>query len=668
MAVSIDFRGGVPDMVQVVRNGVAREYAADGSFEEFAKNIPAAPSFSDDGTPLGLSVWSTATNWFRQSDTPADQTVALAPGTYTLFLDGPGSITAGGFGTATAAKPLIFTVAEQSNVAFDIDGPVTYASVVDELYSTPPIKTTVRSAFRPSDLPEIDLGDNPVVDMVDGFTVAVEFIPLSGMMTGGTMFQIDDGTNNNRITVNFHHTDNHAGITIISDGKKALTADPQPPYNVLDGQTNIVVATFDIPNMRAGISLNGSPVRWNTLREPWPADFSKLRIGTGLGGISLNGYVQQLDILDGVATDAEITALSDQGYDPNVIVGTLGADKIFGTAGDDVIFGDALFSKVATRDSIRGLQGDDTYYTETRDDVIIENVGEGHDVVLANSDFKLRKGSEIEELRANRIAGQKLTGNEFDNVIVGSNGADTLEGGGGSDFLMGGINDDFYVVRDTFAQVFEDRNGGVDRVNAHVSYVLTANVEDLFLRGSAANGFGNLLDNRIYGDSIGNILEGRDGDDEIHGSTGNDLIDGGAGNDRLYGDSDDDVLNGGAGDDTMLGGGGADTLIGGAGRDILTGGTGVDIFKFDSLADFGGTINSTADRILDWSSADKLDFSSLAPLTFIGTAAFDGGRELRYFVQSGATLVTGDLNGDSAADFMVRLDGSHTLLESNFAL
>ena len=53
---------------------------------------------------------------------------------------------------------------------------------------------------------------------MNGFTVAVEFIPLSGMMTGGTMFQIDDGTNNNRITINFHHTDNHAGITIISDG------------------------------------------------------------------------------------------------------------------------------------------------------------------------------------------------------------------------------------------------------------------------------------------------------------------------------------------------------------------------------------------------------------------------------------------------------------------
>ena len=47
MAVSIDFRSGVPAMVQVVRNTVAREFAQDGSFQEFAQNTPAAPSYSD---------------------------------------------------------------------------------------------------------------------------------------------------------------------------------------------------------------------------------------------------------------------------------------------------------------------------------------------------------------------------------------------------------------------------------------------------------------------------------------------------------------------------------------------------------------------------------------------------------------------------------------------
>ena len=116
--------------------------------------------------------------------------------------------------------------------------------------------------------------------------------------------------------------------------------------------------------MRAGISLNGSPVFW------------KYRSGTvagkplepanrhGPGGINLNGYVQRLEILDGVDDRRRTDGIERPGLRPNVIVGTLGADRIFGTAGDDVIFGDRLFSKVATKDVIRGLQGDDKFYTE----------------------------------------------------------------------------------------------------------------------------------------------------------------------------------------------------------------------------------------------------------------------------------------------------------------
>ena len=130
--------------------------------------------------------------------------------------------------------------------------------------------------------------------------------------------------------------------------------------------------------------------------------------------------------------------------------------------------------------------------------MIIENVGEGHDVVFANTDFRLRKGSEIEELRANRISGQKLTGNEFDNIIVGSNGKDTLEGGAAAT-----VDGRLTMTSMLFVTRLRrwSKNGGGDRVNAFVSYSLTANVEDLFLHGSAANGFGNLLDNRIYGDT-----------------------------------------------------------------------------------------------------------------------------------------------------------------------
>ena len=44
------------------------------------------------------------------------------------------------------------------------------------------------------------------------------------------------------------------------------------------------------------------------------------------------------------------------------------------------------------------------------------------------------------------------------------------------------------------------------------------------------------------------------------------------------------------------------------------------------------------------------------------------GRQLRYFQQAGDTFFAGDLNGDSTADFMVRVVGLHTLTAGNFVL
>ena len=86
--------------------------------------------------------------------------------------------------------------------------------------------------------------------------------------------------------------------------------------------------------------------------------------------------------------------------------------------------------------------------------------------------------------------------------------------------------------------------------------------------------------------SVGNVLEGRDGDDfinggagddEIFGRGGDDQLFGGEGDDRIEGGEGDDYVNGGSGDDFILGGAGDDTLIGGIGADFIDGGTGDDI-------------------------------------------------------------------------------------------
>ncbi|MFO1169455.1 MAG: hypothetical protein U1E49_00640 [Hyphomicrobiaceae bacterium] len=71
---------------------------------------------------------------------------------------------------------------------------------------------------------------------------------------------------------------------------------------------------------------------------------------------------------------------------------------------------------------------------------------------------------------------------------------------------------------------------------------LAANVEALFLKGSAVKGIGNDLKNYIEGNARANVLSGLGGKDIINAGSGNDRLIGGAGN---------DYLNGGNGFDTV---------------------------------------------------------------------------------------------------------------------
>ncbi len=54
---------------------------------------------------------------------------------------------------------------------------------------------------------------------------------------------------------------------------------------------------------------------------------------------------------------------------------------------------------------------------------------------------------------------------------------------------------------------------------------------------------------------------------------------------------------------------------------------------------------------------------------FIGTDAFTGAAgELRFEQSATDTFVQGDLNGDSVADFWIKLNGLHTLGSGDFVL
>ncbi|CAA9518612.1 MAG: hypothetical protein AVDCRST_MAG09-1862 [uncultured Sphingomonas sp.] len=108
-------------------------------------------------------------------------------------------------------------------------------------------------------------------------------------------------------------------------------------------------------------------------------------------------------------------------------------------------------------------------------------------------------------------------------------------------------------------------------------------------------------------------------------------------------------------------------------------GAGGDRFVFRT-GDLAGTAPGSCDVIRDYSYASgdrlRLDLfdanSNLAgtqDFAFIGAGAFTGvAGQLRYEQANGNTFVSADTDGDGDADFMLQLEGLHTLRSADFIL
>ncbi|QKD82368.1 calcium-binding protein [Thermoleptolyngbya sichuanensis A183] len=136
-----------------------------------------------------------------------------------------------------------------------------------------------------------------------------------------------------------------------------------------------------------------------------------------------------------------------------------------------------------------------------------------------------------------------LMGGAGNDTLMGHDGGDRLDGGPGADELVGGRGNDTYVIDHVGDRVIERADGGIDTVEASISYTLPDHIENLTLKGTAPEGIGNLLRNGILGNFRSNTLAGMGGHDRIRGFDGHDWLDGGSGN---------DTLEGGRGNDTYV--------------------------------------------------------------------------------------------------------------------
>jgi uncharacterized delta-60 repeat protein len=324
-----------------------------------------------------------------------------------------------------------------------------------------------------------------------------------------------------------------------------------------------------------------------------------------LSGAAINGSGNELD------NDLTGNALN------NLLTGLAGNDTLDGAAGADTMVGGA---------------GDDTYYVDHSADVVVENVGEGTDLVKSSVTYTL--GANIENLTLTGLVAINGTGNELDNVLTGNDannalvgglgndslvggaGVDTLDGGIGNDTMAGGLGNDAYYVDSSLDVLVENVGEGTDTVVTSTSYSLRANFENLALTGiGAAN---------VNGNELNNTVAGNNGDNSIFGLAGN---------------------------DKLTGNGGNDTLDGGAGTDTLIGGIGNDKYYVDSLTDVvTENLNEGTDTVVSY--IDYTLGANLENLTLSGTALAATGNDLNNLLTGNA--LTNTLNGGLGND---TLDG-----------
>lgn len=385
-------------------------------------------------------------------------------------------------------------------------------------------------------------------------------------------------------------------------------------------------------------------------------------------------------------TLVSIEQLIGSGYN-DFLYGNSGANYLHGNGGDDLLEG------MAGADSLEGSGGSDTasYARAGLAEAGGETTAVGQGVTANLTTTAFVNGPAV--INAGDAAGdtyssiENLLGSGFNDVLVGTTGANVIDGGAGDDLLEGLAGAD--VLRG---------GTGTDTVSfAHSNATITIDLSNSGLIGLTNDAFGdqyfgieNITGSNfhdfLYGDSLNNVLDGGLGNDLLDGGGGVDTasyasaigavtinlgtgtVTGAAGTDtlvsieRVIGSNSADTITGTAGDDVIDGGGGGDIIDGAGGSDtisyasatgpksVILGGANSDGDTLTSVENMIGTVygdllfGDGADNVIDGGSGnDTLD----------GSAHGINGDTLSYATATAAvtaSLATGTASGGGGSD------------------
>lgn len=256
-----------------------------------------------------------------------------------------------------------------------------------------------------------------------------------------------------------------------------------------NAQTNALVAAY----MWAMIS--GTP--WVETLPLSGADIDYRVMGT----IAAPGEVDQLvvSLIAGTTYTLEMLGVSSLGLTGSLadpLLRLLGpSGNLIGTSGDEGVGFDATLTFTAATSgnytvqflstgapigfyaiqaavvSGAAMDAGNTYIVANASTVVLESAdGIGQDIIKTSVSYALGQGSEIEVLRTTNDHGKgaiNLTGNEFDQAIIGNAGNNIIEGKEGRDVLTGGGGKDVFVLSN--AAIANPDGSHIDRITDYGS-------------------------------------------------------------------------------------------------------------------------------------------------------------------------------------------------------
>ena len=295
----------------------------------------------------------------------------------------------------------------------------------------------------------------------------------------------------------------------------------------------------------------------------------------------------------------------------NSLFGGGGSDTLNGLEGDDYLDGgdgdDVLDGGVSGADRLWGGEGNDTVTYESSESGVIINLAAQNSWDGLTMDFmssiEYATGSSFDDV---------IIGTAGANILLGGEGADTLAGGGGLDLLFGGSGIDTVEYASAATSLLIDLTAQNTWDGLSMNFLQS--IENASGSAQADNIFGSDADNSLFGQEGADFINGLDGDDYIDGGGGDDILDGGTdGVDRIWGGTGIDMVSyassiqnvtidlgnqyswdgismdflnsienasGSNQADYLIGSAGDNVLIGGGGDDVLDGAGGSDAAVF----------------------------------------------------------------------------------------